>query len=1051
MSASITNNLSDNKEVQFAKINSAFFLVNKQPGKLFIGKDLSITKEVEKQVSIDQALNDVFIFLSQKILCSEQILPTKLLATFKENLSFFVKNDSTPEVQEKMHKIEKFLINIQQPFFTKLNEILKKEVSFLNKKDVAFLHRTLSYLALEKNILQGALNLLAVNVENEKLRVEGLNKGVIFSPFSLEEEILEWNFSISFSQQEKASFKSIIEFFSKLLTCEHLNIYSSDYIDSVKYLVDNKKINLEETSFVDMLLTVLKLREMGLIEKKTSAGFNEKNMVVLGSISKKLIPIYDSSLDELYPHLLQIASLMNTYYFTIAEMTKKILNQMAEDFDPENDEKSHLIYKTIIESENKISCEWFEKIKAVFANYSECFQEKCSIYSDIFNKLSTYRNSFKNKRDYLYLSNYPDFLFEISSEFKLLPNSQIFKTEMVTLPSAFTFTEDRIIEQMQTSTSQTISQVENQTKKSSPAATKKTKKSSSLNLMPKQEDLGKKTSADSDLQPSLEDENSLTTDSQEDPPIQHFDADEISPSTHNQTQKSAILPKSAWSLKRTQEIIESSLKTSIELPQRLAKIPSFSSSNDSFPSSSPPLFQASIDWLEHFQTFIEKSKDLKWVKGVEDHSFGRTLDSPVSHLALFSVKGQELLAGDSTLKKMVGWIVFTQVLFGIEDVTKKEAMIRDLQLGKILSEIAQILNSIPQDLIDESLSQIAFEINQRSTEMVEVMAQYYFLESEMWKTRFAAPEVRSQEMPHDPMLKKILEIILKDGHDKTLVVARDFKNRFIFSRSSRMFNLQPKKIQSWKQTQEKCKAYPRSDSTFSCHFTSEALEKTTVQLLLNVAMCFSQSQLVKERDYQYITDFNFIRGRFITYLSRLNKNNPDLSERMSLFSSLHHLFEGALSQEKWEELFELFRSGDLSQETIKRIVMSEYADYTQALTMTLSQLTCGEVKIVLDYCREAGKLSLEERLKLPSTLNEALHFSAVRPLSNSVTSFSKNDLTKRIQWKDEIDQREVAYLNLCPKCKNLWPVFEIFYRIVVESGLDISSIEALSKLIQNSR
>ncbi len=146
-------------EQQFSKTNIVFSLVNQQQGKLFIGKELTLAREVEKKVSANQVLDDVIVFLSQKVLFSEESFSAKFLESFNENLNLFVKDIPSSEIQVKMSKIADLLLDIK-PFHTKLNRILNK-VSSLTINEVDFLHRTVSYLALENLVLQQMWNVLA--------------------------------------------------------------------------------------------------------------------------------------------------------------------------------------------------------------------------------------------------------------------------------------------------------------------------------------------------------------------------------------------------------------------------------------------------------------------------------------------------------------------------------------------------------------------------------------------------------------------------------------------------------------------------------------------------------------------------------------------------------------------------------------------------------------------------------------------------------------------------------------------------------------------------
>jgi len=156
-----------------------------------------------------------------------------------------------------------------------------------------------------------------------------------------------------------------------------------------------------------------------------------------------------------------------------------------------------------------------------------------------------------------------------------------------------------------------------------------------------------------------------------------------------------------------------------------------------------------------------------------------------------------------------------------------------------------------------------------------------------------------------------------------------------------------------------------------------------------------------------------------------------------------------LPEKKWEELSNLIELGDLTSQSVLNVVCDERMSNEQILMMTFAQLTCGEVKIILDCCREAGKLPFKERLKLSQTpLKDRLYFLAVRSSDSVTASMLNTDLTERVQSTDKIGEHDISYLNLCSKCENLWRVFEGLDWAVLLSGVDISAIEKLDSFIQ---
>jgi len=93
--------------------------------------------------------------------------------------------------------------------------------------------------------------------------------------------------------------------------------------------------------------------------------------------------------------------------------------------------------------------------------------------------------------------------------------------------------------------------------------------------------------------------------------------------------------------------------------------------------------------------------------------------------------------------------------------------------------------------------------------------------------------------------------------------------------------------------------------------------------------------------------------------------------------------------------------------------------------MSLSSVFCGEIKIALDICRDLGSLSVEKRKLLPKTMGERLKISAFT---------TEQERMSRVRRRMEI----------CTKCREMWPILEALYWSVRVSGMDISAIERLS-------
>jgi len=1017
--------MSINLEKRFSQINSVFYLANQQPQSLFISQGLSITREKENKLSPQQALDEVISFLSQKALHSEESLSLKMVSTFKENLVLFMKDSSSLEVQKKMNQIDQLLENCSH--HAKLNRILKQDISLLNKDEVDFLHRTLSYFAFEHLVLNQALNTLAKEKQNEELMVHSLNLGVLFTPKNLNSTILSWTCSIPLSLldsflkgQEKTPFSSALNNFVNAIKSQK-TLTNQECKKIIKHFIEFKNENSEkEKPIIDLCLMILKLHQFIPIANEEEEKLKEFTAVLKG-IFEKQSPLYTPSLEELHPLLVQIAHLVVGYYRSTAEETKQLLSQIPIDFDYES-KQADLLYKSIIESEYCITSEYLANLETLLKDYQESFDKKCLVYFSIYNKLIAYRNSFKNRSSYMHLFNYHNTLStqsnRLSEDLKSLPHPEAFKTQGIQLPSPFIFTEDELLKEMQPLPYSTTS---HETKKTAPTRKTKTRKNKSAS-----------------------------------PPVQYFDFKKLPFDIAKRlffflsTKDLIHLGLTDRHLHQMTQTFFNDLKKQKEEKSRtcILSLKALPESNrppaqnsqpkeknepiiqlvPSLPDQIPP-----FSWkeLQHSPNILE----LSWVKKINTDPFARSLPDPIKALEtnfgeiLPDHLRQNPMLKSSALFKVAGWLMFTQKVLELKTPHEKMRMIQKFALGKTINQCAQLLNYVRQEMIDEQMARLSIQLIDCAIQVLQTTSQHYFFYTSEWKEGLKSP--KSAEQSHEN-LDKALEIMQENKEKKTCVVAWDtVEKRLMLAKSGRMWAVNPRDIEYWKIAQQK---YNSSLQKESFYFTKMTVDEPTVQMLFQTLFVFSQF-CEKNKDIiwpENISNFNKIRGDFVKFLGELHQTRPKVKDRMLILSLLYRNFSKALPYKKWVALFHLFQNDRVSQQELMEIVMEGKCTKEQGMMMLLCHLPCGEVKIALDCCRELSPSSRQNQC----TLGERLQFSAFKADDNI------NQSTTVKQGLSPID--------ICQKCHDLWPVFETLYWSLKTSGIDMSLIENLDKHVKRS-
>lgn len=455
----------------------------------------------------------------------------------------------------------------------------------------------------------------------------------------------------------------------------------------------------------------------------------------------------------------------------------------------------------------------------------------------------------------------------------------------------------------------------------------------------------------------------------------------------------------------------------------------------------PALFQPSapIEWCQNLSALLKKSPDLRWVNQINADAQGISLADPSSALkTIFNEKNPTFVipqhnGNNSALHKIVGWIIFAQNLFKWEDSPKKVEIIQKYALGKILNQCASVLQQVPKNMItDDLMPNIAGQVILSATQVLETMSYFYFFHSPDSKECLKGPIEMDESEPLEPMFFSVLENIAEEkevDHNKTYVSAWDnTKNRWMFSKSGRLWWIHHVEAESWTQALKKSRAAFPKNPFFFCKMT---MYEVTSQILFNTAQAFSQFCKTNKIHVCSLQNFNKLNGGFHGTLSKL-LNNRSVDQKLSILTRMYNYFPEALSDEKWSELFQFCQKDQISDKSLLSIIMSKKPTRENDLMMLIAQLVCGEVKIALDCCRELSALSSQELESLPPTLRDRLLFLAYE--SKGLNRENLIDLIKK---------RTLPRKDVCERCNDSWPVFEAIYWSLRKSGVDMFILEKL--------
>ncbi|MDF2577772.1 MAG: hypothetical protein K0S74_1256 [Chlamydiales bacterium] len=462
----------------------------------------------------------------------------------------------------------------------------------------------------------------------------------------------------------------------------------------------------------------------------------------------------------------------------------------------------------------------------------------------------------------------------------------------------------------------------------------------------------------------------------------------------------------------------------------------------------PELYQpaAPFSWLKDFQSHLDQAHNIQWVYTLNSRDDGKKLPDPTQALAItfnedlpvYNIKGEPQT--DTTLRKIVGWIIFTQKTLEQNNYAITMQRVQEYQLGKILTQCANLLRMVPDIIIDdELLLNLAGQIISMSASILRAVSHAYFFKTEEWKKGMNALQSTRVDMTPHSNLKEIVETIYAntEGAKSTYVTAWDTVNeRLLVANSGRRWALEPQKLIKFKEIKDKCQSlFPEQEVALSARYISIG----TVQFLISTVHSLFEF-CIAEKDTIYIgaiSNLKIIRDSFIKQLMHLLKWQLNPSKRELYLCKMYRLFPKALAECQWQQLVTLFRKEQPLQEEIIAIVEGNELTQEQAINMIVYNWNCGEAEIALNSCRDLPKLLAQNPVDLPGTLGERLFFSAFLP-------------TEKINLEEFVGQQELIQIDPCKKCQQLWPIYEALYWSIRQSGLDMHLLEQLDKRIQNN-
>lgn len=398
-----------------------------------------------------------------------------------------------------------------------------------------------------------------------------------------------------------------------------------------------------------------------------------------------------------------------------------------------------------------------------------------------------------------------------------------------------------------------------------------------------------------------------------------------------------------------------------------------------------------VDWLKDHEISLDESSE--WLKGLPQAA----LEDPNPALAHFF--------NSKINNNLLGWVIFVQKVMELDD-NEKVKMIRQFQLGNVIGQCAELIGKSKGG--DDLKQQVSRQVNQLSFDLINAMTSHYFNSN----SRSGGLERSDLNDRSQKLQGAVKSFTTLPGDRFTIVFAKDSgKDSMRIVRSVRMWTDNDRMVQ-----------WSMSKADWRKHFPGQWLQFTP--LLVNdvkleimfqtMSLYLDHCHKICENDkLPFFFNFTQIKEGFVHELHTLHGARPE--DRQFYLEQVRKSFSAALPADKWVELAKLFERSSITKDQLMKTLGDFQTTPEAAAAMSLAHLPCGEMKIALECCEETGALPLERREALPSTLGARLQFAAFNP-------------------------RGAKRVDICHKCKEIWPAYEALYWAVRESGLNMQQL-----------
>lgn len=355
--------------------------------------------------------------------------------------------------------------------------------------------------------------------------------------------------------------------------------------------------------------------------------------------------------------------------------------------------------------------------------------------------------------------------------------------------------------------------------------------------------------------------------------------------------------------------------------------------------------------------------------------------------------------------RVLGWIAFIEKVMERDD---KVFLIRKYQLGKVLSTC--LLMNGPEE-----------KLKKMSCDLISCMVHHYLYKTKKLEDARADLQMCSEEKTDQyKNAYANLPYYIKQNISTAIFAKDKVKNQLALVHSGRIWEMHDTQLSSWDTVKTEWKSVLPEENLYFC---DPEEPKITIDILSQVISIYvDYTRIHQEKDIaRSFKDFTKTTSEFAYYLEYLLKKRMTVESRIFILKELRFYFPAALTDAQWEQIYQLMDQPLITRDDLFPYVVSGEITREGLIARSLCRVSCGEMKIALDYSRQLGTLSLAEREQLPPTLRERLEFAAIYALKDH-----KEELTE---------------IPVCEKCREMWPALEALYWAVRESGLDLKQIE----------